>query len=411
MERRAVRGLAAVLLVVALVAAAGVPATAAQETGTPSSIETDNTVTRIHLHPDGSATWVLQVRTRLETDEEVAAYKAYQRRFRNNTSKRLAPFKERVRGVVANAENATGRDMRVHSFNASTSIQPMPRRWGVVTYRFRWDNFAVKRDGRLVVGDVFQGGFFIAANDTLEVVAPDGYRVATVDPEPADSGDGVVSWQGKRDFADERPRVVVKPASAGPVGTNLLGLPLRALGSPLSAVLVAVGVIALVAAAMVARRRGGVSDLAADLGILEDAPTGGDGGTDAVDPPPHDGAGSAATGGAAAGAVGDAGGSDDPELLVDEDRVERALAGNGGRMKQSEIAEALDWSDSKTSRVLSRMTDEGTVQKLRLGRENVIDLVEDDGGEGDGGDGSGSGGRGGGDGRPSGPGGSSSTGR
>ncbi|WP_394357381.1 helix-turn-helix transcriptional regulator [Halorubrum alkaliphilum] len=46
------------------------------------------------------------------------------------------------------------------------------------------------------------------------------------------------------------------------------------------------------------------------------------------------------------------------------------------RMRQSAIVEELDWSKSKTSRVLSRMADEGDVEKLRIGRENVIDLAE-----------------------------------
>ncbi|MBP1922838.1 putative membrane protein [Halorubrum alkaliphilum] len=45
-------------------------------------------------------------------------------------------------------------------------------------------------------------------------------------------------------------------------------------------------------------------------------------------------------------------------------------------MRQSAIVEELDWSKSKTSRVLSRMADEGDVEKLRIGRENVIDLAE-----------------------------------
>lgn len=67
----------------------------------------------------------------------------------------------------------------------------------------------------------------------------------------------------------------------------------------------------------------------------------------------------------------------DPELVTDEDRVRRLLERNDGRMRQAAIAEELEWSASKTSRVVSGMADEETVEKLRIGRENVIDLLED----------------------------------
>ena len=77
---------------------------------------------------------------------------------------------------------------------------------------------------------------------------------------------------------------------------------------------------------------------------------------------------------------GSTGGTDaaDSELLTDEDRVRRVFRERGGRMKQSDVVEAFGWSKSKTSRVLSRMADDGEVEKLRLGRENVIDLVDAD---------------------------------
>jgi uncharacterized membrane protein len=67
----------------------------------------------------------------------------------------------------------------------------------------------------------------------------------------------------------------------------------------------------------------------------------------------------------------------DPDLATDEDRVVAALADADGRMRQSDLAEQLDWSASKTSRVLSDMAEDGQIEKLRIGRENVIDLLEE----------------------------------
>jgi hypothetical protein len=63
-----------------------------------------------------------------------------------------------------------------------------------------------------------------------------------------------------------------------------------------------------------------------------------------------------------------------PALLTDEDRVLHLLDRHGGRMKQSAIVEGTEWSKAKVSRLLSSMDDEGAIEKLSLGRENVISL-------------------------------------
>jgi uncharacterized membrane protein len=64
-------------------------------------------------------------------------------------------------------------------------------------------------------------------------------------------------------------------------------------------------------------------------------------------------------------------------VVTDEERVLSHLEASGGRVRQGEIAEALDWSASKTSRVLGRMAEDGSVVKRRLGRENLVELPEE----------------------------------
>ena len=75
----------------------------------------------------------------------------------------------------------------------------------------------------------------------------------------------------------------------------------------------------------------------------------------------------------------------DPSLLSDEERVERLLEDSGGRMRQAAIVDETGWSDAKVSQLLSAMAEAGRVEKLRLGRENLISLPDhtpDEGGEG-----------------------------
>lgn len=68
----------------------------------------------------------------------------------------------------------------------------------------------------------------------------------------------------------------------------------------------------------------------------------------------------------------------DLDLLSDEERVELLLERNGGRMKQANIVKETGWSDAKVSQLLSAMADEERVEKLRLGRENLISLPDED---------------------------------
>lgn len=61
-------------------------------------------------------------------------------------------------------------------------------------------------------------------------------------------------------------------------------------------------------------------------------------------------------------------------LPEDQQFVVELLECNDGRVRQSTIVEASDWSKSKVSRLLSTMESEGYVQKIPVGRENVIAL-------------------------------------
>ncbi len=68
----------------------------------------------------------------------------------------------------------------------------------------------------------------------------------------------------------------------------------------------------------------------------------------------------------------------DPSLLSDEERVHRMLSDNGGRMKQATIVKETGWSNAKVSQLLSKMDDDEEIEKLRIGRENLITHPEVD---------------------------------
>jgi hypothetical protein len=419
--------------------------------------ETDDTVTRIELSPNGSAVWTVRYRTRLRTEADVTAYREFQATLRNDTASYESSFRDRITPVVADAAAETGREMAVGEVTATTSIQQVPRRWGVVSYRFRWTNFTSVTDGRLRVGDVFAGGYYLAANDTLVVSPPSTYRVTRVAPTPDGRTDGQLRWSGQRSFADGRPLVVAAPptptasptptatptTSPSPTATPTQTTPPPGDGDDSLVPVVAVLAVVLVGlAALVVSGRGpfgGGDPVTADAG--DDPPDAGRSPADAgasettaaeteADEPASTGAETSESTGDAdtddsvhgdedlpadaataanvadtadtdtdttatpdaagdADAPADAGAASLPEPyasvlgdlrppLTDEERVERLLARERGRMRQSALADELDWSASKTSRVLSAMADDGRVEKLRVGRENVVDLLVDE---------------------------------
>lgn len=319
--------------------------------GQQTELDTDNTVTRIVVDENGSAQWTIQIRTRLDSQDRVSEYEAFQSRFADNKSRFLSEFRMRMQRVVGNAANATDREMRAVEFSASTSIQEVPRRWGIVTYQFTWTNFATRTPDGLVVGDVFQGGFFLAANDTLAILPPESYDIERVSPTPDERDETVVSWRGREDFPDQRPRVeFVSRSEAGTITNSPQRTPVDSLSlQPLGfGPVVWIGIAILVIL---------VSTLAYGGYRMYSGRT-----THEAIPKKDE----------------DQATTEPSVVMTDEERVRYILEDHGGRVKQSVVAEELEWSASKTSRVVGRMVDDGTIEKLQLGRENLLDLVDEE---------------------------------
>ncbi|MCU4742691.1 membrane-associated protein/domain-like protein [Halobacteria archaeon AArc-m2/3/4] len=62
------------------------------------------------------------------------------------------------------------------------------------------------------------------------------------------------------------------------------------------------------------------------------------------------------------------------DFMTDRERVQELVTENGGRMKQAEIVDSVEWSKAKVSRLLADLESEDEITKLRLGRENLICL-------------------------------------
>lgn len=359
-----------VALLICLVMGAAIPVSLGAEG---DELGVDAVVYAVELQPDGDATWRVQYRYRLTGENESLAFQRLRERIETNATRYTDRFRDRLRPTLAAAANETGRMMSMADLGVSTGHQGLPQpngTLGTVTYTFEWRAFAVTNASHLRAGDAIRG-FYLAPETTLLVTWPTSYELAR---QPIPSADEVGSrralWVGKTVFASDEPRLLLEEGSDPDTGANGgdgngappdednpetdPSAPLLVAG--LLAVLVIAGLGLYVLRGGLPGRdglRGGKkekSGVAADASPAADARTGGDG--DASDVP--------------------------PDLMSPAERVLTALEARGGRMRQQELVEETGWTESKTSKVVTELREDGTIDAFRLGRENIISLPEED---------------------------------
>ncbi len=353
-----------------LVVIGGIPTSGAAARA-PSSLDPIQTI-QIDLRADGDARFTVSVRFALNDSNQTAAFRDVAEDFESGTGTAALPV-DAFRRANSLAAEATGREMAFENVTRSTNLTGVndsdgPRNaTGTLSLSFRWTNFAVVDDDRIRVGDAFRtrDGLWLDrldSNQRLVVRPPAGYYV-----ESAQVGqvNGVLTWRGHTSLSPDELTVVYRERGVGerrgdPTDPDLFA---PILGG--AALLIAVSVVGMYAL----RRRGGRGPTPGNGGA--------DGGATSTPPGPDPG------GGVEPGADAATDGLDvDDELLSDEERVERLLQYNGGRMRQADIVTETDWSNAKVSQLLSRMDEEGRIDKLRIGRENLISIPnsEDDNG-------------------------------
>ncbi len=288
---------------------------------------------QIHLTQDGDAEWAIQYRFNVTTDEQKVAFDELVEGVREGD---ISTDLDRsaVEAFRDQAVAATDRDMQIEDARWEDSVDSDI---GVLSFVFTWTDFTTRDGGEVYLGDVFRSpeGTWLASLDEgmrLTIVAPE---VFDIDQTPAlATQDGTqLTFDGPVQFsAGDLDTVYIDTTFVEDEGTpwHLLAFLLALIA--VTSVMVAVGF-------RQSRRI-------------------------------HGGPGSASAG------AGDPLDTIDEELLSDAERVERLLRENGGRMKQASIVEATDWSNAKVSQLLSEMAEEGRVEKLRIGQENLISLPE-----------------------------------
>jgi hypothetical protein len=332
-----------------------------------------DTTVEISLRTDRSAFWRIETRYDLETGNETRAFRAVADRYEAGEAD-AGPDVVLFETLRRRASEATGRNMAIGNVTYHASVDDDADR-GTLALTFRWTNFLRGGDnGTLVLDDAFrlptaeedrQRTWLSIFDDTqrIRIRPPEGYAVTSTSI-PVQQRESAVVLAEPSDFeGDSALRITYTSVGR----TDRFPVELLAGAGIVAVVAVAAGVWTL-------RRRPGRDPPGDAPRPPDDAPAP-VGPADPTDPDAAD---------ADDGTPGDGGDESavDLSLLSDEERVERLLERNDGRMKQATIVDEMGWSDAKVSQLLSAMAEDGRIDKLRLGRENLISLP-DDGDDGD----------------------------
>lgn len=345
-----VAALLVALLTVAVLAVPAAPAAAQDDGSAPAT----RTVVTIQLLGNGDARWNVTTYVEINSSGDREAFDRMADRFKAGEAS-VAYDLETFRRAVKTVDAEKTRSMELVNPVRTTAVQ---NRTGRLTLTFRWTNFAVVDGDLLRVGDAFNTTEpwmpGLADRQRLVVRPPSNYRPYDA-PKPIQQG-GIV-YHGPTTFDDDDLDIVFERTGPQTSPGNGTTSPGPGDGIDLSRLLIfgllAVGIGAVALGAYL-READGDERSEPGEGAPDDVP-----------------AGAGAAGGVADDDV-------DTDLLSDEERVEYLLEENGGRMKQANIVKETGWSNAKVSQLLSAMADDDRVDKLRIGRENLISLPGED---------------------------------
>ena len=353
---------------------------------TPPEADDPRQVIRIAVTDDGDAVWTVESRFVLENDSDYDDFEAYADAL--TAGERDAGYDaDLFEEPVSLAEASTEREMHLEDGGWEEprieADDDADHEIGIVSYAVTWTNFAVVDGNQISLGDAFQleEGTWFGAVDGDQRLVIERPANSTFEDVPRGLEDGALVWDGPHEFGEDELEVTFRidgnddgDDPSPPPSTNDGFLDGLLASNPATA---GAGLLLLLALV------GGGGYLLASRERLPDLIGGDDRDASASEPGADEGPDEAAAPSvefddSTVGATADEPEEIDVELLSAEERVLRLRRQTGGRMKQAMIVTETGWSNAKVSQLLSKMDEGGEIEKLRIGRENLITLPEVD---------------------------------
>ncbi|MFP8955478.1 helix-turn-helix transcriptional regulator [Natrialbaceae archaeon A-CW3] len=309
----------------------------------------DELAINVQIYENGTATWTLEYRYRLDGDENASdRWESVRAEIEDDPERHLELVEENWSERVEEAANVTGREMSASGYQVTLEETSSPQETGYVRFQFHWEEFARVELNRIEVGDAF-GHIELDDRTQLVVTWPAEYEDTMIEPIPDDRRDRAAIWNGDQtDFLEGEPIIELMEQTAGQSeeepSTEPL-IPLSWLGFGSLFVLAAVALLG-----WFILRDGDIEKLPPHTWSESSAESGEPTAPQPVTPP--------------------------DDLLSNEERVLKLLERHGGRMKQQKVAAELEWTEAKTSQVVGGLRESGDIDAFRIGRENVLTLSE-----------------------------------
>jgi len=288
------------------------------------------------VHEDGEDWYVIEYRTLLDSQSRVDEFNNFKLVVEGNST-HMTEFEANMHSIVSRAGIATSRPMTASDFDVSVSEQDTATgKYGIVRYSFKWTHLAEVSGSSITLGDVFFGGQYISNGDTFIVKVPAGYKVSGATPEPDVQRKDELIWNGPRTFNSGEPNITFNKETSWLLVAGIL-------------------VLLLGAGALIFLKKNSARSSNAPgkpHKIVEVEPE------ELESPEPLQPYVSA-----------------DSILESDEDMIISMLKESGGAMMQSGIVKNSGFSKSKTSSLLNKMAEDGLIQRVKKGRENLVRLV------------------------------------
>lgn len=287
-------------------------------------------INEINVTESGDAVWTIEIREPLETESERENFQFYVDQVNNDSNtQQLSNYESDFQEVISSADDRYDRNMSLEYINLNASIQNTPSgEVGITEVEFYWSGFGKIQDNTILVGDILSDGYALSESEKLSIIGPEGYEMSEQSSQDGGSISGQqIEWFGPHSFNNLELEYTDSSQSQGPSSNS---------SNNWLIILIIGGSIVLLITALV------LFKLYSDKKSQNET-------TEKIN---------------STGSM-----PDDPENEVME-----YLRENDGRVKQKDLTEDLDWSKTKVSRVTSSLEEQDKVSKLRIGRENIIEI-------------------------------------
>ena len=303
-----------------------VPSTAAQSINT------------IEVHENGTAFWTIQERIPLDTQPELNEWNQFIRTGQGyRYQKIIDELTDRTNQSLISAENISKRSMEVKNINISYDmLKSTSGTFGIINFRFEWVNFSHVNSSSIFIGDSFTEVMAPSSENVLIIKIPDNYDVVSVSPE-FDKRDGTrLIWDGTmyRSFNVGEPSLVLRSSTIRPRATNFV-LP-NAINNTWPLIILILLILITGISILLWKKRRSPSTKNDDVFTPDPDLT--------------------------------------MEYLEDEEMIIKILIKHNGQASQSDIVKETGFSKSKISNVLTKMKEDGDIEKIRQGKRNIIRL-------------------------------------